>query len=597
MNYISSFILILLLSPELYAELNIHVVYPRENQEIAMVDSTFIFGNVTPGTRLWINDSEIPVHKYGGWLAYIDISSGPYIFHLIAVNGSDTMWQELPVLVGSTQIVPPESTYLPREVSPGAVSAYQVGSLFTFTFQAPRNGTGWFFFDQGQPIKMSVGRQSTVTSPGEVFGTISKEADSGLTTYYGYCQFTEADTGIHRLCYMFKPDALSSVENPVIYEHCYDSVVTVVPRFPPVVGKLVGENNIIRTGPDLGYKLLYQPPGIMVQVIGMQDEYYRLSLAENVTGFVNVENVVLQPVGTPMPGGEISHIDIDRKDGGIKISSPIGARLPFEINETLNPPGLEVDIFGVTGDVDWIRYHLQSPLARIVRWSQPQDRIFRMSVEADYIWGYKAYYDSTKFVLELNGKPEKMRALSGPLNGARIVIDPGHSFDSGAIGPTGLKEKDANLWIAHELRLMLEKQGARVLMTRYGHEHIALYDRPEIAEKWDADILVSIHNNALPDGINPFANNGSSVYYYHPHSQPLAEAIHRRLLKRAGLPDHGLYYGNLVLTRYSSVPSVLVECAFMMIPEQEALLKTDKFQRKCARAIMEGISDFLKMKR
>jgi N-acetylmuramoyl-L-alanine amidase len=140
---------------------------------------------------------------------------------------------------------------------------------------------------------------------------------------------------------------------------------------------------------------------------------------------------------------------------------------------------------------------------------------------------------------------------------------------------------------------MLEKEGAKVLMTRYGHENVPLYDRPKMAENWGADILISVHNNALSDGVNPFYNNGTSAYYYYPHSKALAEAIHKRMLKATGLPDHGLYYGNLVLTRYSSVPSVLIECAFMMIPEQEAMLKTNDFQRKCAGAIKDGIEDFL----
>jgi N-acetylmuramoyl-L-alanine amidase len=42
------------------------------------------------------------------------------------------------------------------------------------------------------------------------------------------------------------------------------------------------------------------------------------------------------------------------------------------------------------------------------------------------------------------------------------------------------------------------------------------------------------------------------------------------------------------------MPAVLVECAFMMIPEQEAMLRTDKFQRKCAAAILKGIKDYLR---
>ena len=161
-------------------------------------------------------------------------------------------------------------------------------------------------------------------------------------------------------------------------------------------------------------------------------------------------------------------------------------------------------------------------------------------------------------------------------------------------GPTGLKEKDVNLWIAHKLRKILEKHGPTVYMTRYGHEHVELYDRPEKAMDCNADILISVHNNALPDGVNPFVNNGTSTYYYHPQSYPLARAIHKRMVKNLGLPDHGLYYGNLVLTRPTQMVAVLVECAFMMIPEQEAMLRTRGFQKRCAESIYQGICDFLK---
>ena len=133
-----------------------------------------------------------------------------------------------------------------------------------------------------------------------------------------------------------------------------------------------------------------------------------------------------------------------------------------------------------------------------------------------------------------------------------------------------------------------------MVMTRGDTSHVALYDRPSIAKSNDADLFISIHNNALPDGVNPFTNNGTSIYYYHPHSINLARSIHGEMLKATKLPDHGLYYGNLAVNRPTQYPAVLVECAFMIIPEQEEMLKTDRFRKRVANAITKGIEVFLK---
>jgi N-acetylmuramoyl-L-alanine amidase len=600
MRFLTSLIIILLFFSSAYAQIEVEVIYPREDQQLPAVDSTFIFGNVTSNSTLFINGFDIPVHEDGGWLAFLPVKAGEFSFDIIAFDENDTSRLVLPVYIGPLQFdnlytVPlaPVSPYPSRDV------VYSVGDLFEFSFKGAPGCRGWFRIANSGVVEMVAGDEEESVNGGNVFGSLSAAGEnSAYMTYRGYYRFAAGDTGRWGIEYgcMIYPggEAYSRIRS--LLEFKMDSVVSVWPESPPLIGVLSGRAQIIRTGPRMGYKLLYQPKGIKVHITGEEAEFYKIALADGITGYTNVDSVRIMPFGAPLPTGRISFITVDDTGDGARISADVGEKLPFEVRENLSDPGLEIDIYGVTGDVDWIRYNQRSDLIKLVSWSQPQDDVFRITVELseDGIGGYQPYYDGTELNIRISRKPASDPFFGSPVKGMKIAIDPGHSHDTGAVGPTGLTEEDANLWIAHELRQMLMHRGAEVMMTRYGHENVPLYDRPDKARKWGADILISIHNNALPDGINPFENNGTSVYYYHPHSKPLAEAIHKNLLKQTGLPDHGLYYGNLVLTRPTSMPAVLVECAFMMIPEQEALLKTDKFQRKCAKGILNGIEDYLR---
>src|SRR5262249_27011474 len=164
-----------------------------------------------------------------------------------------------------------------------------------------------------------------------------------------------------------------------------------------------------------------------------------------------------------------------------------------------------------------------------------------------------------------------------PLAGRTIVIDPGHPPE-GAHGPSGLWEPVATLAVSKQVKALLERGGATVLLTRTDSLPIDLFPRTRFAEERDADVLVSIHANALPDGINPFVNNGTSVYYFHPRSAALARALDRALVAELGVRDLGMGRGDYALVRDPWFPSALTEGLFMMIPEQEAMLATPEGQ-------------------
>ncbi|KPJ50918.1 MAG: hypothetical protein AMJ41_00605, partial [candidate division Zixibacteria bacterium DG_27] len=568
----------------------VNVVYPLEGATIAACDSTFIFGQVTPGSELTINGYQVKVHDNGAYLAFLPIEPGDFVFHLEARNQLGVTTTDLHVKVPEILTFSDDSLII-TGVLPRWDLTLTEGDILQVRFHGTP-GCSAFFSIPGlrQGIPMIELPRREVPSWGEVFRKKEKgmeEKHSGI--YSGVYRITKADS----------TDSVRIHFKLVREDSTWDSteaVVTIEQYDLPRVVEFTGEKQVVRTGPQRGYLLLYQPPGVRAEATGQIGEWVRLSLAPGVGAWAHKDSIRFLPEGTPIPESRITHVRTRKSGKGVQVRVPLRQRLPYSVEQSVNPQMLTLNIFGGVSDTDWIRYDSDDDIIDQIRWLQPQNRVYELKINLKQRqqWGYDILYEENTLVLEIKRQPTLGGALKSSVSGLTFIIDPGHSHDSGAIGPTGLKEKDVNLWIAHKLRKVLEKHGATVYMTRYGHEHLQLYDRPEKAIGHGADILISIHNNALPDGVNPFVNNGTSSYYYHPQSYPLAHAIHERMVENLGLPDHGLYYGNLVLTRPTQMLAVLVECAFMMIPEQEKMLRTKGFQNRCAESIYQGICDFLK---
>ncbi|MCX8011081.1 MAG: N-acetylmuramoyl-L-alanine amidase, partial [Ignavibacteria bacterium] len=157
--------------------------------------------------------------------------------------------------------------------------------------------------------------------------------------------------------------------------------------------------------------------------------------------------------------------------------------------------------------------------------------------------------------------------------------------------PRNTKEKDVNLSISLKLKQKLEEKGAYVSLT-HTDDPLPLRSRKQRVLISEPDVSISIHNNAVPDGVYPIVHNGTSVYFYNPNAQLLATKLHKHLLKDLNLPNFGLYWDNLYMCRIPETIAVLVEPAFMSLPEQEKMLLDSIFQEKIAKSLCTALEEF-----
>ncbi len=215
-----------------------------------------------------------------------------------------------------------------------------------------------------------------------------------------------------------------------------------------------------------------------------------------------------------------------------------------------------------------------------------------------------------------------------------IVLDPGHGGkDPGARGLRGTEEKDITLKVALRLRDLLGRQpGVRVLMTRDHDVFVELEERAKFANRNEADLFVSIHVNSHPSravkGIEiyhfgeakdqralevaarengtPLNSTGAGVEYFLAdllttkkieESMELAWTTKESLVAHMNghytVTDHGVKTAPFYVLRYTSMPSILAEIAYISNPSEEDLLRKNTFIRDVADSLLNGVKSFL----
>ncbi len=190
-----------------------------------------------------------------------------------------------------------------------------------------------------------------------------------------------------------------------------------------------------------------------------------------------------------------------------------------------------------------------------------------------------------------------------------VVIDAGHGLpDGGAVGKSGKKESEINLFVSKAIEKELTSNGINVLMTRndenalYSNENMTVREkkrddmrqREKIINESGGKIAVSIHMNYF--GIPKYS--GPQVFY--PAGSEDSEYA-AKLIKNSIMSDIGAHCnrelkeveGGIYLLSHAKIPMVLVECGFLSNEEEEKLLKSEEYCRKMGRAIAKGIISYL----
>lgn len=181
-----------------------------------------------------------------------------------------------------------------------------------------------------------------------------------------------------------------------------------------------------------------------------------------------------------------------------------------------------------------------------------------------------------------------------------VAIDAGHGGkDTGAIGPSGVMEKNVVLAIARKLAGFIRAEsGMRAVMIRKGDEFIGLRRRVAIARQAGADLLVSVHADANQN----LAAKGTSVYARRERASPptsylAATHVLRHLKKKFEVHHERVQNAGFMVLKCEDMPCVLVETAFISNPEEESKLRKPRHQERIARALFWGIHAYLAQQR
>lgn len=592
-------------TPYVDGPLDIAVVYPPNGARVAVRDSTFIFGSTGTGdAALTINGAAVTVARNGAFLAFLPVpADGVYWLDAVAGAARDTLTVRVTL---PTAAAAPTSLIVEGSAYPRGAWVAEPGERIDVGFTGRSGGSARLLLPSGQsvPLVAAWGEAETAVYRGVIPAERLVVADTAIAwpDLVGESRPPAPRT-------LIDGDA-EPMEGAAVIELTVDgeAVRSALPlnllvldaaaprvgivRDPRPIEERGDQQVIARPGPGGGPYEWFWPDGTELTLTGEQNGQYRVRLTDQLSVWSPADEIEVASWNTTLPASRVESVNIRPAPGWIDVRFPIARRLPFRVDE--GEDRIAIEIYGALSRTNRIDYGSLDPFVRRAEWEQPNDELYRFTLHLNgWAWGHQVFHDPRGWLVLRVRRPPAVDD-DDPLRGRVIAIDAGHGgAASGAQGPTGLREADVALAVARALARRLEAAGARPVLTRDQDVDISLEDRVARATEAGAEMLLSIHMDAFPDGVNPYQNAGTHMFYFHPRAADLARHLQRALLVELRLPDRGINRADLALARPTWMPSVLTETMFMMIPQWEAAMRDPDVIDRIAEAHAEGIAAFL----
>jgi N-acetylmuramoyl-L-alanine amidase len=593
--------------------LGLTLVYPPEASEVTVRDRTFVFGATGTGrARVAINGAPVEVAPNGAFLAFLPVPADG-VYRAEATAGAQRAEVVRHVRVPEVSIVPgPGEAFIAEpSVFPRGGWTAQPGELLEVGFRGTAGGEAALVLGDGSRVAL-VEQTAAVDVPWgrRVFAAAPPAPEPsvpGLAQYRGVVVARPLLAAAPEVPRPTLAPGLPSMPSGAVVELKVAGHVARVP-LPLNLALLDPERPAVGVvAPDVdrpaaggvdasagpGFTFHYDwASGTRLTLTGERAGEYRVRLAPDLHAWVASDRVRLLPAGTPPARGRVGTVRLTPRPEAVEVRIEVDRPLPYRVDA--RERSLDVTVYGGTADTRWLMSGGLDPHVQGARWSQPADGRWVLTLDlAEPHWGHAVSWAPNGDLLVRVRRPPALDRRH-PLRGLRVAVDAGHP-PGGATGPTGLREAEVNLAIALRLARRLERADARVVLTRTDDTALGLDERARIAEAADAHLFVSVHQNAFPDGVDPFAASGTSTFYFHAHAADLARALQAELLHELGLRDLGVGRTSLaVLRRLTWMPAALTEALYMMLPAQEAARRDPEVQERIAGAHVRALERFLR---